>query len=290
MSCCVRHRRRVAFVAPGGAVDGEAWRRGVTDLPARRAGGLHPPRLAEDAASLLPDVERPAVVFAVRVDPDGGAARRRRAIRHPQPCEARVLDGHARRPARRFEEFARAHRAGGDPAAPSGSRPPNRKWTGPPTGSRCGSGPDRRSKSRARRCRWRRTWRWPTPCTRPARDSSERWTASTSASGGSGTPRKLSGSSGRRTAPGRFPPIAPVRRRAHRRVPAGGAARRGRGGYEPYARASCHGMRQWPRPTAMPPLRCGGWPTGTSSRRRWRSSPVTPVPAWSPRRSTAARR
>jgi exoribonuclease R len=59
------------FVTPGGAIDGEAWRRGVTIyLPDERA-GLHPPRLSEDAASLLPDVERAAVVFAVRVDPSG---------------------------------------------------------------------------------------------------------------------------------------------------------------------------------------------------------------------------
>ena len=50
-------------------------RRGVAGvtiyLPDGRA-SLHPPRLAEDAASLLPDVERPAVVFTVRVDPAGG--------------------------------------------------------------------------------------------------------------------------------------------------------------------------------------------------------------------------
>jgi exoribonuclease R len=59
------------FVEPGGAIDGEAWRRGVTIyLPDERA-GLHPPRLSEDAASLLPDVERAAVVFTVLVDPTG---------------------------------------------------------------------------------------------------------------------------------------------------------------------------------------------------------------------------
>lgn len=59
------------FVRPGGAVDTEAWQRGVTVyLPDGRA-GLHPPELAEGAASLLPDGERPAVVFTVRVDGDG---------------------------------------------------------------------------------------------------------------------------------------------------------------------------------------------------------------------------
>ena len=39
-------------------------------LPGDRA-GLYPPQLAEGAASLLPDGPRPAVVFTVRVAPDG---------------------------------------------------------------------------------------------------------------------------------------------------------------------------------------------------------------------------
>ena len=60
-----------AFVRPGGAIDGEAWRRGVTlYLPDGRA-GLHPPQLAEGDASLLADVDRPAVMFVVRVGSDG---------------------------------------------------------------------------------------------------------------------------------------------------------------------------------------------------------------------------
>lgn len=59
------------FVRPGDAVDAEAWRRGVTVyMPDGRA-GLHPPVLAEDAASLLPVGPRPAVVFVVRIDADG---------------------------------------------------------------------------------------------------------------------------------------------------------------------------------------------------------------------------
>lgn len=62
------------FVRPGGAIDVEAWERGVTVyLPDGRA-GLHPPALAEGAASLLPDGDRPAVVFTVRVDPDGAVS------------------------------------------------------------------------------------------------------------------------------------------------------------------------------------------------------------------------
>lgn len=60
------------FVRPGDPIDAEAWTRGLTIyLPGERV-GLHPPRLAEDAASLLPDQTRPAVVFTVRVAEDGG--------------------------------------------------------------------------------------------------------------------------------------------------------------------------------------------------------------------------
>ena len=62
------------FVRPGDPIDREAWKRGVTIyLPDGRA-GLHPPRLAEDAASLLPGSPKPAIVFTVRVAPDGSVA------------------------------------------------------------------------------------------------------------------------------------------------------------------------------------------------------------------------
>lgn len=61
------------FVEDGDALDIEAWRRGGTlYLPDGKA-GLYPPVLSEKTASLLPDGPRPAVVFAVRVDPDGNA-------------------------------------------------------------------------------------------------------------------------------------------------------------------------------------------------------------------------
>jgi len=60
------------FVDDGGAIDAEAWRRGTTlYLPDGKA-GLYPPVLSEGAASLLPDGPRPAVIFTVRVAPDGG--------------------------------------------------------------------------------------------------------------------------------------------------------------------------------------------------------------------------
>lgn len=59
------------FVDDGGPIDREAWRRGETQyLPDGKA-GLYPPVLGEAAASLLPDVTRPAVIFTTRVTPDG---------------------------------------------------------------------------------------------------------------------------------------------------------------------------------------------------------------------------
>lgn len=59
------------FVDDGDAVDVEAWKRGETIyLPDGKA-GLYPQVLSERAASLLPDGPRPAVVFTVRLDPDG---------------------------------------------------------------------------------------------------------------------------------------------------------------------------------------------------------------------------
>ncbi|MEP9360462.1 RNB domain-containing ribonuclease [Sphingomonas sp. KR3-1] len=61
------------FVRDGDPVDAEAWRRGATlYLPDGKA-GLYPPVLSEGAASLLPDGPRPAVLFTVRVAPDGSA-------------------------------------------------------------------------------------------------------------------------------------------------------------------------------------------------------------------------
>jgi exoribonuclease R len=60
-----------AFVRPGGAIDAEAHRRGVTlYLPDAKA-PLHPPRLSEDAASLLPGVPRAAVVWTIDLDDTG---------------------------------------------------------------------------------------------------------------------------------------------------------------------------------------------------------------------------
>lgn len=61
------------FVQDGDPVDREAWARGTTlYLPDGKA-NLYPPVLSEGAASLLPDGPRPAVVFTVRIAPDGTA-------------------------------------------------------------------------------------------------------------------------------------------------------------------------------------------------------------------------
>lgn len=62
-----------AFVTPGGAIDREAWARGVTVyLPGAKV-SLYPPRLSEGVASLLPDGPRPSILFTVGVDPAGTA-------------------------------------------------------------------------------------------------------------------------------------------------------------------------------------------------------------------------
>lgn len=59
------------FVDDGDAIDAEAWRRGTTQyLPDGKA-GLYPAVLSDGGASLLPTGPRPAVIFTVRVAPDG---------------------------------------------------------------------------------------------------------------------------------------------------------------------------------------------------------------------------
>ncbi len=60
-----------AFVSPGDPVDVEAHRRGETLYGADSTVPLHPRVLSEDAASLLPDQVRPALLWTVRVDASG---------------------------------------------------------------------------------------------------------------------------------------------------------------------------------------------------------------------------
>ncbi|TJZ55521.1 RNB domain-containing ribonuclease [Streptomyces piniterrae] len=73
-----------SFVTPGGALDAEAHHR-VTTLyfPDERV-PLHPPVLSEGAASLLPDQDRPAVLWQLDLDAYGalaGASVRRALVR-----------------------------------------------------------------------------------------------------------------------------------------------------------------------------------------------------------------
>lgn len=70
-----------AFVAPGGALDAEAQRRGETLYGADSRIPLHPASLSEGAASLLPDQLRPALLWTIDLDAGGeiGAVDVRRA-------------------------------------------------------------------------------------------------------------------------------------------------------------------------------------------------------------------
>lgn len=60
-----------AFITPGSELEAESLRRGQTiylpDEPAR----LHPAELSEGSASLLPDVDRPAVLWTIDLDSSG---------------------------------------------------------------------------------------------------------------------------------------------------------------------------------------------------------------------------
>ncbi|GAA4700573.1 RNB domain-containing ribonuclease [Phytohabitans rumicis] len=60
-----------AYVRPGGALEAETWKRGQTVYLPDSKVPLHPVALSEDAVSLLPDVERAAVVWTIDLDADG---------------------------------------------------------------------------------------------------------------------------------------------------------------------------------------------------------------------------
>ncbi|WP_171162025.1 RNB domain-containing ribonuclease [Streptomyces sp. I05A-00742] len=64
-----------AFVAPGGALDAEAHRRAVTVYYPDTRVPLHPAALSENAASLLPDHDRPALLWEFDLDADGSVVR-----------------------------------------------------------------------------------------------------------------------------------------------------------------------------------------------------------------------
>jgi exoribonuclease R len=60
-----------AHVRPAGALEAETWRRGVTVYLPDGKVPLHPESLSEGTASLLPDVERAAVVWTIELDGSG---------------------------------------------------------------------------------------------------------------------------------------------------------------------------------------------------------------------------
>lgn len=61
-----------AFLAPGSVLDEELFTRIVTLYAPDRRIPLHPPVLGEDAASLLPGVDRPALLWRLDLDAGGG--------------------------------------------------------------------------------------------------------------------------------------------------------------------------------------------------------------------------
>ncbi|MBA3338716.1 MAG: RNB domain-containing ribonuclease [Geodermatophilaceae bacterium] len=63
-----------AFVGPGGPMDTEAWVRGVTLYSPDMRAPLYPRALSEGVASLLPDKDRPALVWSFALDDAGEAS------------------------------------------------------------------------------------------------------------------------------------------------------------------------------------------------------------------------
>ena len=104
-----------AFVEPGGAIDAAARERGVTVyLPDRRV-PLHPPSLSEGAASLLPDGDRPALLWEIELDRDGepvtarlarATVRSRAKLSYAQ-VQSALDDGTAEEPLRLLAEVGR---------------------------------------------------------------------------------------------------------------------------------------------------------------------------------------
>ena len=79
-----------SFVAPGGAIDLEANRRGETLYGIGHTIPLHPRILSEGAASLLPDQLRPALLWTIDLDADGAKIRaevQRARVKSRQRCD-----------------------------------------------------------------------------------------------------------------------------------------------------------------------------------------------------------
>ncbi|MCW2804337.1 MAG: putative ribonuclease [Propionibacteriaceae bacterium] len=92
-----------AFVSPGDYVDLEAHRRGQTLYAPDGRTPLHPPELSEDAASLLPNQVRPALLWTIRLD------------QHGQTLDAQVRRAKVRSRAQLTYEQAQAEIDGGSP-------------------------------------------------------------------------------------------------------------------------------------------------------------------------------
>jgi exoribonuclease R len=105
-----------AFVDPGGSLDAECHGRGVTLYGPDRREPLHPPVLGEGAASLLPDGDRPALLWCIDLDGDATpvATRLERAIvAGGYPAFVRSLDPTSPTGAALLVQAARALRGAG---------------------------------------------------------------------------------------------------------------------------------------------------------------------------------
>ena len=89
-----------AFVPPGGPLDAATRERGVTVYMPDRRSPLHPDALGEGAASLLPGLERAALLWTIDLDAEGregavtlerATVRSRRALSYPEAQAA--IDG-----------------------------------------------------------------------------------------------------------------------------------------------------------------------------------------------------
>jgi len=60
-----------AWVKPGGAIDRESQARGFTLYSPDSRAPLHPKAISEDAASLLPDLDRQSLLWTIDLDPSG---------------------------------------------------------------------------------------------------------------------------------------------------------------------------------------------------------------------------
>ena len=135
-----------AFVEPGDPVDVAANQRGETLYGADSKIPLHPTVLSEDAASLLPDQVRPALLWTIHVDDTGEGtdvhverARVRSTAKLDYASVQQAIDDGTRRR---------------DPAAAQGARrAPARSARPAAAASRCRC-PSRRSTSRATTGRW----------------------------------------------------------------------------------------------------------------------------------------